>query len=251
MVGLIRCCQTRELVPVSHPVKFTGINNDAAYRRIMTIHVFGRTVGDDICTPLKGTAVDRCRKRIVDNQRYTVRMRCFGKPFNIKHRQCRVGNRFSKDTFGIRPERSFQFLVTAVRINKGKFNTHARHGHMKQIIGSAIDRSGRNHMIASRCQIEYREERSSLPAGCQHCGSSPFQCRDLCGNKVIGRILQSGIEITGSFQIKQFAHVFTGVIFERCALDDGNHPRFTVLRFITGLNAFGFLFHYYCSPPSD
>lgn len=52
--------------------------------------------------------------------------------------------------------------------------------------------------------------------------------------------MQTRIEVAACFQVKQFAHVFAGVVFERRALNDGYLARFAVARGVAALYASGF-----------
>ena len=78
------------------PVKISAVYNTAAYSHCMSIHVLGGTMGNDICTPLKRTAVDRGCEGIVHDQRYTMLMSYLCKFFNIQNGQRRICNGLSK-----------------------------------------------------------------------------------------------------------------------------------------------------------
>ena len=56
----------------------------------------------------------------------------------------------------------------------------------------------------------------ALTAGSEHSGSAAFQLADLLSHKVAGRVLQTRIEVSVSFQIKQLAHVLAGIVFKCC-----------------------------------
>ena len=51
-------------------------------------------------------------------------------------------------------------------------------------------------------------------------GNTTFKFCYLCGNSVVGRVLQTSVEIPCVFKIKQTSHVFAAVILECCALVD-------------------------------
>ena len=86
VIGLIRLCQALKLIVVSLPVKIAAVYDTAAYGHGVAVHVLGGTVGYNICSPLKGTTVDRSCKCIVHNQGNTMVMGCFCKFFNIQNR---------------------------------------------------------------------------------------------------------------------------------------------------------------------
>ena len=72
------------------PVKIPAVHDAAADGHGVAIHVFRRGVGHDIGAPLKGTAVDRRCKRIVDDERHALGMGRAGKFLNIQDNQGRV-----------------------------------------------------------------------------------------------------------------------------------------------------------------
>ena len=97
-------------------------------------------------------------------------------------------------------------------------------------------------MITVVCDIEYGKEVCRLTGGGQHSSRAALQLADLCGYRVTGRILQTGIEISCRFQIEKFAHFRAGFIFEGRALHDRNLTGFAVTGAVAALYAFGFNF---------
>ena len=95
-------------------------------------------------------------------------------------------------------------------------------------------------MVATGGDIEYSKEISRLTRGEQHRRATAFQSANLRCYRIASGVLQTGIEITARFQIKQFTHVFAGGVFKRSALDNGHLAGFTVARGITALYAGGF-----------
>ena len=91
-------------------------------------------------------------------------------------------------------------------------------------------------MVTTLAYIENSIEVSSLSRGGKHCSNTAFKCSDLLCNKVIGGVLKSGIEISGSFKIKELAHLFTCVILKGSTLVNGNLSGFALLRRISRLN---------------
>ena len=94
-------------------------------------------------------------------------------------------------------------------------------------------------MRAGLTDIEQREEICCLPRTCQHTCRTALQRRDLGRHVIVCRVLQSCIEIAGSFQIKEFPHILAGIVFEGCRLNDRDFPRLPVPRAIACLHTFG------------
>src|SRR5699024_3670462 len=102
----------------------------------------------------------------------------------------------------------------AVGGNKGGGNAHLCHGDGNQVEGAAVDGAGGHNMITGVAQVEQCEEVGRLAGAGQHTGGTAFQFGDFGGDGVAGGVLQTGIEITAGFQIKQLAHFVGTVIFE-------------------------------------
>ena len=215
VIGIIRRAESRVLVRVGHPVELSGIHDGAAHCRAVAVHVLGGGVGDDIRAPLDGTAVHRRREGVVHHQRNAVGMGHLRELLDVKDRQGRVGDGLAEHGSGILLKRRVQLLLGSIRRHEGHVDPHLLHGHGDQVEGPAVD-GGACYDVASRlADIEQREEVRRLPGGGQHRRRAAFQRRDLCRHIVVGGILQSCIEISGSFQVEQFSHILAGIIFER------------------------------------
>ena len=202
VIRFIRGAKPGEFVRMGHPVKFTGIHDRSAYGSTMAVHVLGGGVCHDIRPPFDGSAIDRCGECIVYNERYTMIMSGFCKLLNIKNRKCRIGNGLSKNGSRIVPESSVKLLLAAVGRDKGCRNSHLCHGNGNQVKGSAVNRRGCHNMTARLTDVEECEEIGCLSRRSQHGSSSSFQLGNLSRHIIVGRILQSGIEISVCFQIK-------------------------------------------------
>ena len=218
-----------------HPVKMSTVHDRTADCGAMTIHVFCGGVGDNIRAPFDRPQVHRCRECIVHDQRDPVTMCSCRELLNIKHRQRRVGDGLAEHQLRLRPERRIQLFIGCIRRYEGRLDPHLRHRNLDQVIGPAIDGRGRHNMSAALADIEDRKKVRRLSRRSQHTRASAFHRSDLGRHMVTGRILQTGIEITRCFQVKQFSHILTGVIFECGGLDDRNLARSAILRCISSL----------------
>ena len=73
-------------------------------------------------------------------------------------------------------------------------------------------------MIASLTDIEDGIEISSLTATGEHSPYSTLEGSNLASHRIIGRILQTGIEIALFLQVEEVGHLFRVVILERSTL---------------------------------
>ena len=95
-------------------------------------------------------------------------------------------------------------------------------------------------MVACLADVEYGIEVRSLSRRGQHGAYTAFQSSNLGRNGVVGRVLQTGVEVSAFFQVEQFGHLFTGVILECRTLIDGQDARFSLFRLPASLHTEGF-----------
>ena len=110
-------------------------------------------------------------------------------------------------------------------------------GNIEKIEGAAIYAGGADHMVPRLTDIETGEEIGRLPGRCQHCRDTALQSRYSCGDRIIGGILQTRIEIAVVFEIEESGHILGRIVLECCALYDGNLPGLAVSGLITRLDA--------------
>ena len=237
MIAVIGSCQAGELIGMGIPVKLTAVNNTTTNCGSMAIHILGGGVGDNVGTPLKGTAVNGGCKGIVHNQGNTMGMGCSGKFLNVQNSKGRIGNGLAKYRLGIGAEGSVQLFLCAVRVNESGLQTHFLHGNRKQIKAAAIDCGAGNNVVAAACNVENGKEICSLTGGGQHSGAAAFQCADLCSHGITGGICQAGVEVALCLQVEELAHILRSGIFKSCALNNGDLAGLTVAGHIASLNA--------------
>ena len=160
-----------------------------------------------------------------------------GEQLDIQDGQRGIGDGFAEYSLGVRPERGVQLFRSAVRGNEGEIHAHFLHGDGKQVIGAAVNRRGGDHMIPGGGDIEHGEEVRGLAGGGQHRGTAAFQGADLRGDHIVGRILETGVEIPGGFQVEKLAHILAGIVLESGGLDDRNLAGFSVPGRVPGLDA--------------
>ena len=240
VIALVGGAQAGELVGVLGPVEFAAVHNAAAYRAGVAIHILGGGVGDNVRAPLKGTAVDGGGEGVIHDQRHAVGVGSLGKTLDVQHCQGRIGDGLAEHSPGVGTEGGFQLLIRAVGVDKGGVDAHALHGDTQQIEAAAVDGGAGHDMIAAGSDIKQSKKGGSLAGAGEHGGSAALQSRDLGGDHVTGGVLQTGVEIALSLQIKELAHILGGGIFEGGALVNGDLPGLAVFRAVAGLDAQGF-----------
>ncbi len=242
VVARIRFGEALETVVVCFPVKVAAIDDAAADCRGVAVHVLGRGVGHDVNAVFNRTAENRSRECVIDNHRNAVLVGDVSEALEVEHLACRVCNRFAEEALGVRAECLFNFFVARVLIDKRAFDAELLHGDGEKIARTTVNSGSADEMVAGFADVENSVEVCGLTGTREHGGDTTFESCDLVSDSVVRRVLQTGVEVTGSLQVEQVGHVVSGFVLERGALVDGEYARFAVLRLPTTLNAYGFWF---------
>ena len=159
---------------------------------------------------------------------------------DIENRDGRVCDRLSENAFGVGLDQRLNLLVGAVLIKENALDAHLLHRHTEQIVGAAVDRRRSKEAVAALADVEHCVEIRSLARGCQHTCVAAFHRRDFRSNRVVGRILQAGVEVARSLQVKQSAHGVAGVILKSRALVNRKLSRLPLGRLPAFMDTLGF-----------
>ena len=77
-----------------------------------------------------------------------------GEFFNIQNGQRGIGNGFAEYRLGVGAESRIQFVLRAVGRYESEIYTHLLHGYGKQVVCTAVNGGGRNHVITCSGDIE-------------------------------------------------------------------------------------------------
>ena len=187
-------------------------------------------MGDDVRTPLKRAAVYRSCKCVVYDERYAVAMCYAGKLLYVEHIAARVCYGLAKQCLGIRTESLLYLLLTCLGIDKGAFDAQFLKSDTEEVECSAVDFIGSDYVTACLTDVENSIEVCCLSAACEHSTDTTLESSYLARHRIIGWVLQTGIEITLFLKVEEHRHLFAVVIFECCALHYRQHSRFAILR---------------------
>ena len=231
--------QSRELVGVGHPVEAAGVDDRAAHAGAVAVHVLGGRVRDDVDAVVERAAVDRRGERVVDDDRHAVVVRGGGELVEVQHDERRVGDGFAEHGLGVRPERGVQLLGRAVGAHERAFDAHLAHRHVDEVERAAVDRGRGHDMVARVADVEQGEEVRRLAGAGEHRGRAAFELADLGCDRVVGRVLQTGVEVAGFGQVEQPAHLLARPVLERRGLDDRGSAGLPVARLVSALDTGG------------
>ena len=130
-----------------------------------------------------------------------------------------------------------ELLFARVGRDESEIYPHALHGDGKEVEGASVYGGACDDVIARARYIEHRKEIGGLPRGGEHGGGASFEGAYLCRHRIVGGVLQSGVEIARRFQIEELRHGFAGLVTEGRALHDGYLPGLTVCGGVAALYA--------------
>jgi len=242
VVARIRFGETLETVVVCFPVKVAAIHNAAAHGSSMAVHVLGGGVRHDVNAEVDRAAENRGRERVVHNHRHAVLVSEICKALEVEHLASRVCNGFAEEALGVRAEGLFDFFVRSVLVHERAFDAKLLHGDGEEVARTAVNGARANEMVAGFADVEHGVEVCSLTGAGEHGGDTTFESGNLRSHGVVGRVLQTGVEVAAGLQVEQIRHVIGGFVLESGALVDGENARFAVLRLPTTLDTYGFWF---------
>ena len=94
-------------------------------------------------------------------------------------------------------------------------------------------------MVSGGADVKAGEKVRRLARGSQHSGHTTLQGSYLGRDHVVGGILQSGVEITAVLKVEKTTHLVRSLVFESCALHDGNLPGVALPGVVTSLDTQG------------
>ena len=156
-------------------------------------------MGNDICTPLNRSAINRSGEGVIHNKRNTMRMRRTSKTFQIQNRQSGVCNSFTKYRFSVGLKSSLELLFRTGRAYKSAFQTHTLHCVSKQVVRSSIDCRRCHNVVSIARNIKDGKKVSRLTRRGEHSCCSAFKFSNFCRHIIIRRILQTSIKIARLF----------------------------------------------------
>ena len=195
VIGIVGRGEAREKVGMGIPVEVAAIDDDTPHSTCMTIHILGGGVGDDVGSPLNGTAVDGRSEGVVDDKGHAVLVRQTGKALDVQHFAAWVADGFAEDTARIGAESLLQLLVSGILIDEGDVDAHLLHRDAKEVECASVDGAGADDVAAALADVKRGKEVGSLPAGGEHGAYASFKVGNLRGYHVVGGVLQTGVEI--------------------------------------------------------
>ena len=234
VVALVRFREFGELAV--RPVERTFFDHDPAHGKGVTIRVLRSGMGHDIRAEIEGLAEERCRERVVHNERHA---QFFGSPaefFKVQNGQRRVGNGLGKDRAGFRTGGGNDLFRRGITGNEGHFHAHFLEGVGEQGNGTAVERRACDHMLTAGTAVHDRHGVGGLTGGKRHRSHAAFEGSHLLFKAIDCGVGEAGIEKSRRLQVEQICHFLTGVVFIGGALNNGHHAGFAVLGFIACLN---------------
>ena len=239
VVGGIGRGEAGEAFGVGFPWEVPAVHHGAAHAHAMSVDVFGGGMGHYVRAPFEGTAQDRSGEGVVHYQRKPVAVSCSGPASDIKYFDTGIGEGFAKDQFGPGPDGRLDLFVGSIGLQESDADPQPGQRDAQQVEGAAVDVVGGDDVVSCTGDVQDREQVGRLPGGGEDGSHAALQVIDPGSHGVYGRVLQAGVEVSALFQVEQPAHLVRGLVFEGCALDDGNLPGLPFSGCISGVNTTG------------
>ena len=206
------------------PVEAAAIDNDAADRNAVAADPFGDRMHDDVGAKRERAAEIRRGKSVVDQQRDAGRMGDLGDLRDVEHFQPRIADGLADDEPGVRPDGGTE-AVEVARLDETRRDAEARQRVGEEIDAAAIERGGRNDMVAGAKERGDSQMHRRHAARRAHGADAVLQRREPFFQHRIGRIGNARIDVTGAFEIKQPGGMIGVVEHVRGCLVDRDRTR--------------------------
>ena len=173
----------------------------------MTVHVLCGGVRDDVATPFEGTAIDGCGEGVVHDEGHTMLVSHLGETLDVEDIATGVRDGLTKEALRVGAEASLNARIVPIGVNESALDAKFLQRHAKEVEGAAVNRVGRNEMVASLTDVEDGVEVSSLSAAGQHSPNSAFQGSNLLSDSIVRGVSKAGIEITAVLEVKESRHL--------------------------------------------
>ena len=239
-IGLI---QAREALTVLRPRELAAIDDRAAHAIAVAAQVLGERMHDDV-----GAVLDRAQQvgaghGVVDDERDSGGVCHLGERRDVGDVAQRVADGFAEDRLGTVVYESSEGLGLA-RIGKAHCEALLREGVRKQVVGAAVERGGRDDVVAGLGdRLDRVGDRRHAGGDGKRCNAA-FERRDALFQHVGRRVHDAGVDVARHLQVKQIGPVLGTVKRIGNRLIDGDRDGFGGrIGGVAGVHGQGFNLH--------
>ena len=186
----------------------------------MAVDVLCRGVRNDVAAKLDRTAVNRCCERVVHDERNAVVVRESSELLDVEDVNCRICDGLAEYALCVRADVLLELFKRQSLVNECALNAHLLECNAEEIVCAAVDIGRCDEMVACLADVEYCEEVCCLAGACEHSCKTALHSAELRSYEVICGVLESCVEISGSLEVKELAHVFGSSVLPCGALID-------------------------------
>ncbi len=223
MVGGVRLGEPGEPVR-RRPVEAAAVYDEAADRGAVAAEELGQRVEDDVGAVRQRPHEIRRRHGVVDHQRQAGRVRHVGDRADVQRVELGVGDRLRVQQLGARRDGPAEGLGV-VAVHEGDVDAELLEGVAEQRDGAAVERPGRDHVVAGAGQVEDGRADGRLAGGEGDAGHSVFQRGHPLLEHRRGRVGDARVDVARLLQREQAGGVLAVAEHEGGGLVDGHGPR--------------------------
>ena len=161
---------------------------------------------------------------------------------NVEYGQCRVCQRLTEYCLGVGLEQLLNLVLVCLSIGPDAFDAQFLERNTEQVDGTAVNGGRCDEAVASRAQVQDRQQGSCLTGRGQHRANAALECCDLLFNRVTGRVCKARVHKLGG-HIEERRDLCGRVKAIGRGLHDGQSAGAAVFRLVALMQALGFNFH--------
>ncbi|MDT4846772.1 hypothetical protein FQZ97_808060 [compost metagenome] len=202
-VGLVQAFETGF---VFGPGELAAVHDGAADGGAVAAQVFGERVHHDVGTVFERAAQVGAGDRVVHDQRHAGGVRHGGERADVGHVAQRVAHRFAVDRLGALVDQRGERGRIA-RIGETHRDALLREGVGKQVVGAAVERGGRDDVVARFGDGLDRRRDGRHARGHGECTHAAFQCGQARFEHAVGGVHDAAVDVAGDLEVEQIGAV--------------------------------------------
>ena len=207
------------------PREPAGVDDRAGDRRAVTAEVLGGAVDDDVGAVVERAAQVRARERGVHDQREPGLVGDVGERFEVRDRARRVGDDLGVEQLRAAGDDRGRERLGIVGGDERRLDVQAPQRDVQQRERAAVERAGRDHVVARVAQLREQQRLRRLAAARRHRADPALEARDPLLERRDRRIAEPRVDVPVLLQGEQVGRVRGVLEHERRRLVDGDGAR--------------------------
>ena len=202
-IGFIEPLEARLVL---RPRELAGVDDRAADAVAVAAEVLGQRVHDDVGAVFERAAQVGARHRVVDDQRDAVAVCDVGELRQVGDVAERVADRLAVDRLRLRVDQRLERVRHAV-VGETHLDAELREGVREQVVGAAVERGGRDDVVARLGDGLDRIADRRHARGHGERGDAAFELGQALLEHRVGRVHDPRVDVARDLQVEQVGAV--------------------------------------------